>query len=79
MPMISHCSFSDGAGSNSIIAHLNVVGVSRNSAECPDQLNGDRWGADGGRLYVTCLSLYVLEVYYRHLPLYRSGIAGQGF
>ncbi len=41
--------------------------------------NGDRWGADGGRLYVTCLSLYVLEVYYRHLPLYRTGIAGQGF
>jgi hypothetical protein len=31
----------------------------------------DRWGAAGGRLYVTCLSLYVLEVYYRHLPIYR--------
>lgn len=30
----------------------------------------DRWGYHGGRLYVTCLSLYVLEVYYRHLPLY---------
>lgn len=24
----------------------------------------------GGRLYCTCLSLYNLEVYYRHLPLY---------
>ena len=24
----------------------------------------------GGRLYATCLSLYCLEVYYRHLPLY---------
>lgn len=31
---------------------------------------GDRWGPHGGRLYVTCLSLYMLEVYYRHLPLY---------
>jgi hypothetical protein len=30
----------------------------------------DRWGTAGGRLYITCLSLYVLEVYYRHLPLY---------
>jgi hypothetical protein len=30
----------------------------------------DRWGPHGGRLYVTCLSLYMLEVYYRHLPLY---------
>lgn len=29
----------------------------------------DRW-AIGGRLYTTCLSIYCLEVYYRHLPLY---------
>jgi hypothetical protein len=35
---------------------------------------GDRWGDAGGRLYVTCLSLYTLEVYYRHLPLYRTGL-----
>ena len=33
----------------------------------------DRWGPHGGRLYVTCLSLYMLEVYYRHLPLYAHG------
>jgi hypothetical protein len=32
----------------------------------------DRWGAHAGRLYVTCLSIYILEVYYRHLPLYSS-------
>ena len=31
---------------------------------------GDKWGTTGGRLYVTCLSVYMLEVYYRHLPLY---------
>jgi len=35
---------------------------------------GDRWGSHGGRLYVTCLSLYILEVYYRHLPLYQTGL-----
>ncbi|MCI0491496.1 MAG: hypothetical protein L0Z07_01005, partial [Planctomycetes bacterium] len=35
---------------------------------------GDRWGSYGGRLYVTCLSLYILEVYYRHLPLYQTGL-----
>jgi hypothetical protein len=29
----------------------------------------DRWSI-GGRLYTTCLSIYCLEVYYRHLPLY---------
>jgi hypothetical protein len=35
---------------------------------------GDRWGGAGGRLYVTCLSLYTLEVYYRHLPIYGKGL-----
>lgn len=34
--------------------------------------NGDRWGAQGGRLYTTCLSIYMLEVYYRHLPIYND-------
>jgi hypothetical protein len=33
----------------------------------------------GGRLYVTCLALLTLEVYYRHLPLYReAGPNGSG-
>jgi hypothetical protein len=32
--------------------------------------SSDQWGAHGGRLYTTCLSIYLLEVYYRHLPLY---------
>jgi len=30
----------------------------------------DEWERFGGRLYVTCLSIYMLEVYYRHLPIY---------
>jgi hypothetical protein len=34
----------------------------------------DRWGAAGGRLYTTSLSLLTLEVYYRYLPLYRDGL-----
>ncbi len=37
---------------------------------------GDRWGDAGGRLYVTCLSTYTLEVYYRHLPIYRHTLNG---
>ena len=32
----------------------------------------DRWGAAGGRLYVTAMHLLMLEVYYRHLPLYQT-------
>lgn len=35
---------------------------------------GDRYEDAGGRLYVTCLSIYTLEVYYRHLPIYRKGL-----
>lgn len=31
----------------------------------------DPHGRTGGRLYATCLSILTLEVYYRHLPLYR--------
>lgn len=32
---------------------------------------GTDWGARGGRLYATGLALITLEVYYRHLPMYR--------
>jgi hypothetical protein len=31
----------------------------------------DQFAGSGGRLYVTCLSIYMLEVYYRHMPLYQ--------
>jgi hypothetical protein len=34
----------------------------------------DQWGHIGGRLFTTCLSTYMLEVYYRHLPLYAQGV-----
>lgn len=30
----------------------------------------DEWGPQGGRLYMTCFCCYMLEVYYRHMPLY---------
>jgi hypothetical protein len=30
----------------------------------------DSYGVSGGRLYSTCMAIYCLEVYYRHLPLY---------
>ncbi|NND98204.1 MAG: terpene cyclase/mutase family protein [Pirellulaceae bacterium] len=34
---------------------------------------GDQWGRNSGRLYTTCLSIFCLEVYYRHMPLYKEG------
>ena len=30
----------------------------------------DKWGDKGGRLYTTCMSAMMLEIYYRYLPLY---------
>jgi hypothetical protein len=35
---------------------------------------GDIHAQAGGRLYVTCMCLYMLEVYYRHLPMYQESI-----
>jgi len=32
----------------------------------------DRWGYWGGRLYLTSMHLLMLEVYYRHLPIYQN-------
>jgi hypothetical protein len=39
--------------------------------------NGDLYGQQGGRLFTTSLSILTLEVYYRHLPLYRRDL-GKG-
>jgi hypothetical protein len=32
----------------------------------------DQWGPHGGRLFMTCFCTWMLEVYYRHLPLYET-------
>lgn len=39
----------------------------------------DPYEAHGGRLYSTCLCIYMLEVYYRHLPIYSKvyGLLGK--
>jgi len=38
----------------------------------PQRPIADRWGSAGGRHYVTAMNLLMLEVYYRHLPLYKT-------
>jgi hypothetical protein len=35
-------------------------------------LKGDHHGGRAGRLYCTAMATMVLEVYYRHLPIYRK-------
>lgn len=46
-----------------------VVGGREDGSWAPQR---DRWGRNHGRLYTTCLSIYCLEVYYRHMPLYKA-------
>jgi hypothetical protein len=61
-----------------LVAHQEPSGPERGSWDpltkgWPKETEGaDTWAMNkaGGRLYVTCFSTYVLEVYYRHLPLY---------
>ncbi len=36
------------------------------------EAEGADWGEAGGRLYSTSLALLTLQVYYRHLPMYRT-------
>ncbi|MHC4400573.1 MAG: hypothetical protein ACYTG0_12930 [Planctomycetota bacterium] len=38
----------------------------------PNRPVPDRWAHAGGRLYVTTMHLLMLEVYYRHLPLFKT-------
>jgi hypothetical protein len=40
----------------------------------PERPVRDAWGAQYGRLYTTCMSLYILEVYYRHMRIFPPAI-----
>ncbi len=56
---------------NMLVKRQERTGPEKGSWD-PQGEHPDRWAAlgQGGRLYTTCLSLYMLEVYYRHLPIY---------
>ncbi len=51
--------------------HQVKVGREKGSWD-PLKPRRDEWADHGGRLYTTCLSIYMLEVYYRHLPIYTN-------
>jgi hypothetical protein len=38
----------------------------------PEKPTPDTWGRNGGRLTTTSFSTLMLEVYYRHMPLFRT-------
>ena len=51
---------------------LPAMQVKRGSEAGSWSPQADKYGNSAGRLYTTCLSIYCLEVYYRHLPLYKK-------
>jgi hypothetical protein len=44
-----------------------------------DEVNGGHGADSAGRLYCTALSTMILEVYYRHLPIYRTQVVDEEF
>jgi hypothetical protein len=52
------------------------VKTGREAGSWAPQRDG-RWGSAGGRLYTTCMAIYCLEVYYRHMPLYKSDLTNE--
>jgi hypothetical protein len=42
-------------------------------------MRGDHGGEKGGRLYCTSLATMILEVYYRHMPIYKAQAADEDF
>lgn len=63
----------DGSGKGGI---RDVLLAQRDQGNTPRRSHqlGSWGGSQGGRIMATSLSLLCLEVYYRHLPLYRSNL-----
>ncbi len=55
---------------------FNPALLSRQVKQGPDEgswpLEGSSYGRHGGRVYTTAMACLALEVYYKHLPMYRS-------
>jgi hypothetical protein len=64
------------AAMRDMLVGLQVDGGKERGSWSPTKPKLDRWGSQAGRLFQTCLSIYILETYYRHMPLY-SGMAGK--
>gem|GEM_PF-310850 len=61
----------NGALRDMLVKNQEMTGSDKGSWD-PSGKHPDYWAnlGRGGRLYTTCLSLYMLEAYYRHLPIY---------
>jgi hypothetical protein len=64
----------NGALRDMLVKHQEKTGPEKGSWD-PLGAHPDKWSnlGQGMRLYTTCLSVYMLEAYYRHLPIYGIG------
>ena len=58
-----------------LLRHQETTGEESGSWN-PLKPERDEWGHLYGRLYTTCMSLYILEVYYRHQRIFPEGLLG---
>jgi hypothetical protein len=57
---------------NEVMRDQLVNTQAKNGHETGSWGGRDHYQGEGGRLYTTSLSIMTLEVYYRHMPLYRD-------
>ena len=74
--------YTDGKGPqwnryNEALRDPLIAGQARQGHEQGSWTIGQHAGA-GGRIYSTSLACMCLEVYYRHMPIYRKGGFGEG-
>lgn len=58
------------AGLRDLLVTTQTKGGAMSGSWDPARPTPEKWAGGGGRHYLTCVNLLMLEVYYRHLPLY---------
>jgi hypothetical protein len=62
---------------NEALRESLIAAQSRQGHEHGSWYFEDKHGQQGGRLYTTAMCLMILEVYYRHMPLYGEQAVGE--
>ena len=64
---------------NAVMRDQMVNSQNQQGHEKGSWFHNGSWSERGGRVYDTALSTMVLEVYYRHMPIYKAAAADGGF
>jgi len=76
--VLHHWEGQEGQTWNARLRDYLVARQSQNSHEAGSWHFPDPYGDKGGRLYNTAMALMILEVYYRHMPLYGQEAVNKG-